>query len=624
MQSKTFSCKPSLGVIRKDLTRFWPVWSSYLFVWALALPVQLLNRTTFGYYETYASRVNGLQSAIISAGQHFSLFATAFWAILSALTVWSYLHNPRSASLYHSLPVTREGMFLSHWIAGLSALLLPQLLIAAVSLLITLPSCGLACLPQLGCMLLAATLQSLLFFGLATLVGMFTGQLATHAVLYGLFSFMFWVCEQLVCMYGRMFLYGVNGSPDSLTFLSPFVYLLSRYSHVNYRTALSAAEALLLRPLALYGLAGLVLSLLALLLYRARRTESAGDTIAVPFLRPVAKYGFTFGCALVLGWFFQMVLFQGTETLFVITVSLLLGGSIGYWAAAMLLKKSFRVFHWDALGFKGWLCAMLALAVLVCGMRFDLTGQEKRVPAAFAVKSVNFSCMGDEIRLTEPDEIETVRQLHKDILTEYYAAHTSFNPFDDPTDDLFDTYVQEHGTYPDTRTLSIDYVLKNGKVVERTYNIFFSDALMNDPTSLIARVRDLMNDPLRIAEASLPSPDAEIHGIWISVADPEKYLALESYQPGPDGDMIPAFGYGSASVDAKDQLAILEAMREDVLAGDLLTWHAEWSQCYLNVEIDWQEPGMPSNSRWLELTDLDPAPRTYAALLSLGYLKAVE
>ena len=40
MRSKNWSFNLSLPVLRKDFTRFWPVWGSYLAIWLLVLPIR--------------------------------------------------------------------------------------------------------------------------------------------------------------------------------------------------------------------------------------------------------------------------------------------------------------------------------------------------------------------------------------------------------------------------------------------------------------------------------------------------------------------------------------------------------------------------------------------------------
>ena len=61
--------------------------------------------------------------------------------------------------------------------------------------------------------------------------------------------------------------------------------------------------------LAAYALAGLVIALIALLLYRTRKSEMTGSTVAFPWAVPVFKYGVAFCTAVSLGQFLYYFLF---------------------------------------------------------------------------------------------------------------------------------------------------------------------------------------------------------------------------------------------------------------------------------------------------------------------------
>lgn len=70
----------------------------------------------------------------------------------------------------------------------------------------------------------------------------------------------------------------------------------------------------------------------------------------------------------------------------VLGLTLLLGGFAGWFAADMLMKKTFRVFrlHW-----KGWLLFSGILLLLIVAARLDVTGYQRRVPAREEVTEVS-------------------------------------------------------------------------------------------------------------------------------------------------------------------------------------------------------------------------------------------
>ena len=79
MQSKTWCCKLSRPLIRKDITRFWPIWSSYLAIWLMLLPIPLLNSLA----ESRSGRTDVLCTVyrqIVTAGGNASLVMTLIFA----------------------------------------------------------------------------------------------------------------------------------------------------------------------------------------------------------------------------------------------------------------------------------------------------------------------------------------------------------------------------------------------------------------------------------------------------------------------------------------------------------------------------------------------------------------
>ena len=75
MQSKNLSCKFHWSLIRKDLTRFWPVWGSYLAIWLLILPIPML--TSYSGTESYPDLVVSIHRLLTRTGGEASLVMAA-------------------------------------------------------------------------------------------------------------------------------------------------------------------------------------------------------------------------------------------------------------------------------------------------------------------------------------------------------------------------------------------------------------------------------------------------------------------------------------------------------------------------------------------------------------------
>lgn len=600
MRSKNWSFNLSLPVLRKDFTRFWPVWGSYLAIWCLILPIPILNERSYGFaIESNLSQE--IQRIIINAGEHTSLVMSLIYGGLAAFAVWSYLYQSRSASLFHALPVDRSALFWSHWAAGLGFLLLPNCVIALVSYLCQLAS-GFADPSCLLLWLAVTSLENLLFYAIGTVAAHVTGSLPAMPVLYGLVNFAVSACEVLMNDFACALYYGVNSLDMRLSGLSPFLYLLGECENIYVAqeivggewttsvTRLQQFDPAFFIPLGLYSLAALVMSAIALMIYRRRATESAGDVIAVPWLRPAAKYAFSLGCALVLGWLFDQILFPMDSNGLTIFLSTALGGAIGYLAALMLLKKSFRVFQ------PRQLAGLLAVFVLLGGwtlcLHFDLFHVESRVPDTTEVQSVHLSC-DSSLDLSEPDDLALVEELHRTIVRQG----------EETVDGANNLY------------LSLRYTLKDGSTLRRNYHIPYTIQLAQDPSVPAGQVARLMRQPQHMVEAHLPPETA----IYDSI-----HLSLYTIAPLAHPDQ--QYEYNDCSIAPIDGRQLAAALKEDILAGRACVWNPTWDgrDQMFSVSFDYHLPGSGEGG-WAHVNiyaDEQPV-RTLEVLTQLGYLTEV-
>ena len=557
MRSKNLSCKLSWPLIRKDLTRFWPVWGSYLAIWLMILPIPML--TSYSGTESYPDLVVSIHRLLTGTGGEAALVMAAIYGGLSAFAVWSYLYQSRSASLFHSLPVTRETLFCSHFTAGLSFLMIPNVLIALLTYLCQI-SLGYFDPTQILCWLAVVCLESLLFYALGTLAAMCTGNLPTMPVLYGLINFAVVVYESLLTEFSTQLYWGVSSQPLKLTFLSPFIHLAQTSCYVTEGTPVTlhgiyttwetirfySPDYLLL--LCLYALAAVVLVVCSLLLYRRRATESAGDVIAFDFLKPIAKYCFAFGSALVLGWIFDEIIFYGTDNAFPKILCCCLGGAIGYITAVMLLKKSFRVFQLKKMA------GLLVLWAVICGLfvafDHDLFGVESHVPRLGELTEVTLYSDYD-LQLTQPQDMDKVLELHRAILDNKDALDTS--AYNSVPYDWDSCYVR------------INYYYEDGTTLRRSYNLPCGEKDLADPASPAYKLSAIMSDPQRLVENYLPPEDAVIESIQLNLyGDTIRQMAGEPF----------AQTYSNhCYVDSAHASLLLNALEEDLRAGRLCSWN---------------------------------------------------
>ncbi|MEG1879307.1 MAG: hypothetical protein RR211_06710, partial [Pseudoflavonifractor sp.] len=365
----------NLTLYRKNLARFWPLWGLYALVWMFALPLNILMQSA-DYYGRNPHSAAGL---VVEFSGSWGVCTAAIFAILCVMAVFSYLYNPKSVSMLHSLPIRREGLFLTNYLSGLSFLVLPQVMIFLMTLGAAAVQ-GVSVLPQLPLWLLLQVLYSVLFYSFAVFCAMFTGNLLALPVFYGILNFLVLGVSYVLNQLMRYFVYGFSGwdwMGDVAMWLTPAVKLCDEVHSVwtegtNISTIVGVPYAFL------YAGVGLLFAGLALFAYRRRKLETAGDLISIRWVRPVFKYGVALTAAVVIGsWLYDMFRRSLPRTAWVILAFLLFTGILGYFGAEMLLKKSFRVFR---TGWKGCLAVCLLLIAATCAMEFDLIGFN-RAPA---------------------------------------------------------------------------------------------------------------------------------------------------------------------------------------------------------------------------------------------------
>ena len=473
-------------LLRGALQRTWPLWAAYTLIWLLLLPVTLFIRLS-DRHIVYSRPT--LSYELLSTGLPSGAMMAAVFGIFFAMALFAYLTNPRATNGMHAMPIRREGLFLTHYLAGLFCQVVTLLVSFALAALVT-AAFGVFDGYAVGMGLLLCVLLVLFFYSFGVLCMVCVGQILAGAVFYGILNFLFVGMEVLLRSFAGNFLYGYDGrsSAFSTAPLSPPVEIASSLSVSYVYDGIDpiGVRVFHLGTFAAYAAAGLVLAALALLLYRKRRSEMTGNTVAIGWLRPVFKYGVALCSAFSLGQLLSYFVFELTDSTY--TAGALIGtiacmifaGLIGYYAAEMLLKKSFRVFKTS---WKGALATSAVLILIGLSFPLDLTGYQTRVPEQSDIVSATVDLYGGNVsgsfNLSGQESIALLRDAHCAVITDK-ARQTEYNR----------RYVPFNG---DTCTLRITYELADGTELFRSYDLSIDEALLSDPSSPESALTKLAN-----------------------------------------------------------------------------------------------------------------------------------
>lgn len=464
MKSKTSFF--NTGLFKSSIKRFWPLWTAHFAVWFLILPViVLINNINDPYYNYALNMLDGF------TGFPSVVFAFVM-AILSAMAMYSFMYASRSTGLIASLPVKREAVFGSAYMAGLLPVIGSNLVIALLTLLCSLGSGNeMAMVFKATAIWFAVySMEYVVFYGIASLTAMMTGSLLALPVLYVIFNFLFIGMEQVVRLILSAFVWGLESFNLSsiLEFLCPVLFLGSNldmslkfkdgtellgsssysYDHSECISVSFGSWSVLL----IYFAVGIALSAVALLMFRKRGMESAGDVIAVPCLRPVFKYGVA-ACSALCGGLLLFVIFASVFSCrsaapFIMIPCMIICAFIGYFGSEMLLKKSFHVFRG---GWTGFIVISCLCAVFTFCCDIDVLGIGRIVPDPDKVESIELYDAG--------------RICNKDVIAKF--AELQQNIVDDR-----DRYIGNSDAY---EAVLFRYTMKDGSIFSREYSITNDD-----------------------------------------------------------------------------------------------------------------------------------------------------
>ncbi|MDY4105349.1 MAG: ABC transporter permease, partial [Oscillospiraceae bacterium] len=486
MQSKTSFFNRT--VYWNTLRRYWVVWVGYAALMVLGIVLPLFN-TLQGVWEN-PGWYNGVPQQVehvLSTGVTFSVLSSLLVMGPIAALLFSYLYNSRMTGMMNSLPVRRETMFLSVTAAGFTGLLLGDVL-AILGSLVVEAVFGMVNVPALLLLLAIMVMSQVLFLGLAVFCCMLTGNIFAGPAVYYIFNFTAVVVEYLGTYLLDNLIYGFTGAAVEYTkCLSP-AFGLSETLRLNSTAEFDEVTGELLSytwnmegmgVLGIYCAVGVVFLALALVLYRRRQMETAGDVVAIEILKPVFKVCAALAVALVFAAGVNNLLYSvhlyGTAKMVYLAALMVVGGFLGWFIAQMLVEKSLRVFDH---GWKGLGLTCLVFVLFLCAGEFDWTGYERRVPDPSQVESVTVNCRYNAAtELTQPENIAAVTQLHRNVVN-HKRLHED---------------AERSGN--ETRYLELRYTMKDGSTLRRLYWLDGGAEQFLDKNSDLRTLETIINTP---------------------------------------------------------------------------------------------------------------------------------
>lgn len=530
MKSKTSFFNPA--VFKKNMSLFWPIWVCYLLFGLIKVPgllwfrLQQAKKLTETVCFTAVGTSLRLEADII---------AIAIMSVVCGMALFGYLFTQKSAYTIHALPVTRKELYFTNIISGLGFMFVPQFLVFLVTVLLCIGK-GISCFEFLGMWLLSVMGIAFFMFSVVCFCVMLTGQLFALPVYFAAMNFAAYGISLVIRLVAGVLGFGLSigdiRNPKALQILAPMNYIFDNVrigSTASYSNKMAVSMKLTYcggRVVLCYVLVAAAVFTLAYYCYRKRRIESAGDFLTFNWMKPVFRWAIGIGIGYTAGVlaarFLNIVLHPIKPPTMLISV--LLFGCLGFFIAQMFIEKGFRVFRKKLV--KECLIFLVFTACSFGAMSASARHLEQYIPRE---ENVSRAYIGMNYPVEyKGEKISDAIAIHREILA---LADQCRN-----RDSYQNMYV------------SVDYHLKNGREVTRSY--------------------------------SIPQEVTESEGLSRHIRQQEEsYDSFMSYLVGYDFQTISVFSGGTfetdhsdwqyRTVDLDEQTAkcLYQALQEDVKAG---------------------------------------------------------
>ncbi len=551
MQSKKsfFNVK----IFLSNLKRSWPMLLIISSVGLLVPVVYLSGGTSANDYDS--SMIQSVTSMYLATFFPMNTVFSFVYAPVVASIVWNYMYKGRSIGFFHSIPMTRTALFITNYTSGLALMIIPYIPSALLMTFITI-SQGKFTGSATGYLLAAILLESIAFFSLATLVAHVVGNFAALVGLYGIVSFISIGFEYIVGIIVEGMIPGVRHSFSSQSeFLAPLINIMSNVCYSS-----NEASLINFHIVVVYALVGIVLSGLALLLYKNRKSENAGETIAFYRLKYVCFIVLTIMLSMMGGTILDAFVNQSgsnKENGFILALCMIVIGAIVFIALLMVIERSSKIFNKKNMLM---LAGCSAFYFLLC-MSFDadILNIAGYVPSTESVKSMQILSAGETLDLEGGDE---------ELITKAIALHKAMTDADNLSGNLY-TDATEY------TTIYFYYTLNSGRKISREYGF---DLTYHTGTEVEKYFNELFTDKGNF-EKFLHTDD--------------QYAAMNAYVYVSYMDDSDEHIYNDYSVSKNDCTKLIEALIEDGADG---TWRpfaydAFYNDNSITIDIQFIEAG---------------------------------
>lgn len=391
-----------------------------------------------------------------------------------ALNSFDYLYKKSKVDMIYSLPLTIKQRFLSDYLSGLCAYIIPYVISVIVAFIIH----GLACFglsewakitasDGITSIMIKLSLCGLfimiMFYTLTVLVTSCCGSMfeviAYNILINGLIPGV--IAVLLLVFFGD--LYGIDISDYLLTYISNSSPVGTCIGVVEILTD-NSNISIWIRWYILTFITDVIYFFIAYFLYSKRKAED----VSKPFVFKAFYY-----VTMTTITFIIIALMIYTDDMDFVA-PMLFFSAIVYFICEVITNRGFKKFGFSVLRYIATVCGVVAFCLILKGT--NGFGMENSVPSASSVKSVTINYSGiynesiDNVTFTDKQSIQTIIDFHKDAVSNRF---TSYIP-----DDYYNYYDDDYEINDYYNSVRIVYTTTLGNKISRNYSISFEQLML--------------------------------------------------------------------------------------------------------------------------------------------------
>lgn len=545
----------NLTIFRNNISRFWPIWAGYLFLLIMCGPFTLFMGNA---NKLFSNKSDFLQGLATTMNVMASPIVISIFVVLSAMAVFAYQYSARSAFAIHSLPIQREGLFLTNYLSGLLFLIIPQFINYILTALITIGT-DVKFVDNLLPWFASCVFVTIFLYSIMVMFCMFSGNFFWPPVLYLIFNLIYIAVRYMIFALGHLLLYGIPAkefwSSQKDFLLSPLYYLIQSHSffvveNMTSHLEISVKATSFYLP---YTFAIIAIIGFAFLLYKKRSLECVGNVLSYKSMRPPFLW-LASTCFLILfvelliSIFFSSDLYLQDQSFRIVFIFVLAFSVLIFFITEMIIKKKFRIFSKNK-AIEAFIFTALMLIAL-CSIRYDVFHLESKIPDLNNISSATINYYY-ESKFTTSEEIAFARKLHSQLIQEKYQTG---NPHTD-----------------ESHEINIVYHLKKGPDLTRQYKFYVKDKAFADKNSILYKADELYNNINRIKKLiGFTDPDLIIPymvSLYTPIDDMDHDDSTQSFFPGTDSS-IPFPEIASTNI-----VPLMQAYLQDLEEGHVKAYY---------------------------------------------------